>query len=158
MPDRPSSPADLPRFDALHAESRVRGAEMITAFIEAPLPLVCATVEIHAEACGCVIVRRMRLQPGAPDAGHALWVYDISNTRLQRELLLADPAMAHALPCRLVLHDLFGVVTAVTPAPMQVWARWSLMPEVGRIAGEMQALLRQLLRHLHPARHMGGAP
>lgn len=147
-------PATPARFDVLKAESFVRGESMLAMIVDAPAAVVCARLERWAAEMGYAVLARRDLARRQPDAspnwaqGSALFVYEIAPHDVLAQLLAADPAMAHALPCRIVVHDVHGPTTVSTPRPAVVWPTLSHAPEIARIAQDLEHALQRLFRGL----------
>jgi len=75
-------------------------------------------------------------------------IYEVWSAALASDLVEFDADLAHALPCRITLHDQGGVTTVVAPLPRQVMAEFSHATQVGRISRRLEEKLQLLMRAL----------
>jgi len=75
-------------------------------------------------------------------------VYEVWSPALAGELIDFDADLAHALPCRITLHDQGGVTTVVTPLPRVLMTEFSHATQVGQISRRLEEKLQKLMRAL----------
>jgi len=63
-------------------------------------------------------------------------------------VVATDPGMAHEMPCRIVVHDVYGVTTVTSPRPSVTWLELSHAPQIARLAQQVERGLQRLLRGL----------
>ena len=124
------------RLHLLKAESFICGESMLAVLVDEPPLAVCARLEQVASDGGHEVVWRPRVAAPAKDAGRPLApgkfvrVYDADRPGVMALVLGADPAMAHVIPWRIVVHDAHGVTTVATPRPSVTWPELLLKREI----------------------------
>lgn len=140
------------RFDLTKAESFIIGESTLAVLIDEPVAVVSERLEDAALRTGQIILRRRDLAQingvKPRDADPVLRVYEVACEHVAAALLAADPGMAHAVPCRIVVHDAHGITTVSTPRPSMIWPKLSHHPAVAGLAQRAECALQHLLRDL----------
>ena len=136
-------------FDQLRAESFIRGETTLAVVCDQPFDEVGARLEESVSAHGLEVVHRHDLRGMLQAKGIAIGlhclVYEVCCPRLAAQLIALDPSLAHALPCRISMHEQDSVTVVTTPMPTVMLTEYSHARDVAKLARQLEATLQRAL-------------